>query len=67
MYRDYVSMNVTQTDDPPLTGNFTGGLHRTSNQILTLLESMGAPSLPWAALQPKLPHTPVPSSLCLAC
>lgn len=46
MYRDCVSMNVTQPDDPPLTGNFTGGLHRTSNQILTLLDVWVLPHSP---------------------
>lgn len=43
-------------DDSAPKRTFTGGLHRASE-----LDSVGAPSVPWAALHPKLPHAPIPS------
>lgn len=37
------------------------------NQMLTLPNSVDTPSFPGAALQPKVPRTPVPSGLFVLC
>lgn len=57
MRRDHGSRSITRPMTQPLNKQtFTGGLHRASE-----LDSVGAPSVPWAALHPKLPHAPIPS------
>lgn len=51
----------------PLSGPSLEVYTEQTNQILTFPDTVDTPSLPWAALQPRLPCTPLPSGLFALC